>query len=212
MRDELARLLEAGCDVLEQAERESRRRQVWPGTAQEPEQETDAQAAPGKRRVTLEHGVVEKESKSVAEEEKTGKVFHKQEEIPQVFSTDAMEPVENAAERLAVEEVTAAAPLLLETRRMEEAQARVRLGGVAAEERLKAAAAAGGAVNGRAAGRLGGEALERETSGGGWLGGAASGWTAMGRRGAAENDPSAEELDRLLRRDSRRYDGGFFLY
>ena len=113
----------------------------------------DVQETAGKKHGTVERGVVEKKDANGAEGEKTGKVFHRREKNPQGFSTGGGEPVENAAERLAVEDVTAAAPLLLETRRMEEAQARVRLGGLA-----------------------------------------------------------AEELDRLLRRDSRRYDGGFFLY
>lgn len=211
MRDELARLLEAGCDVLEQAERESRRRRAWSGAEQEPEQAVDVQETPGKKHGTVERGVVEKEDANGAEGEKTGKVFHRREKIPQGFSTGEGEPVENAAERLAVEDVTAAAPLLLETRRMEEAQARVRLGGLAAEERLKAAADSVRAAHGRAAGRLGEVPLDQGEKGD-WLDGSAAGWAAMGRRGAAENGPSAEELDRLLRRDSRRYDGGFFLY
>ena len=211
MRDELARLLEAGCDVLEQAERESRRRRAWSGAEQEPEQAADVQETPGKKHGTVERGVVEKEDANGAEGEKTGKVFHRREKIPQSFSTGEGEPVENAAERLAAEDVTAAVPLLLETRRMEEAQARVRLGGLAAEERLKAATAVGNAAHGRAAGRFGEVPLDQGEKGD-WLDGSAAGWAAMGRRGAAENGPSAEELDRLLRRDSRRYDGGFFLY
>lgn len=211
MRDELARLLEAGCDVLERAERESRRRRAWSGAEQEPEQAADVQRTSGKKHVTVERGVVEKERENAAEGEKTRKVFHRREKNPQGFSTGEGEPVENAAERLAVEDVTAAAPLLLETRRMEEAQARVRLGGLAAEERLKAAADSVRAAHGRAAGRLGEVPLDQGEKGD-WLDGSAAGWAAMGRRGAAENGPSAEELDRLLRRDSRRYDGGFFLY
>lgn len=211
MRDELARLLEAGCDVLEQAERESRRRRAWSGAEQEPEQAADVQRTSGKKHVTVERGVVEKERENAAEGEKTGKVFHRREKNPQGFSTGEGEPVENAAERLAAEDVTAAAPLLLETRRMEEAQARVRLGGLAAEERLKAAADSVRAAHGREAGRLGEVPLDQGEKGD-WLDGSAAGWAAMGRRGAAENGPSAEELDRLLRRDSRRYDGGFFLY
>ena len=211
MRDELARLLEAGCDVLEQAERESRRRRAWSGAEQEPEQAADVQETPGKKHGTVERGVVEKEDANGAEGEKTRKVFHRQEKIPQSFSTGEGEPVENAAERLAVEDVTAAAPLLLETRRMEEVQARVRLGGLAAEERLKAAADSVRVAHGRAAGRFGEVPLDQGEKGD-WLDGSAAGWAAMGRRGAAENGPSAEELDRLLRRDSRRYDGGFFLY
>ena len=132
MRDELARLLEAGCDVLERAERESRRRRAWSGAEQEPEQAADVQRTSGKKHVTVERGVVEKERENAAEGEKTRKVFHRREKNPQGFSTGEGEPVENAAERLAVEDVTAAVPLLLETRRMEEAQARVRLGGLAA--------------------------------------------------------------------------------
>lgn len=211
MRDELARLLEAGCDVLERAERESRRRRAWSGAEQEPEQAVDVQETPGKKHGTVERGVVEKERENAAEGEKTGKVFHRREKNPQGFSTGEGEPVENAAERLAVEDVTAAVPLLLETRRMEEAQARVRLGGLAAEERLKAAADSVRVAHGRAAGRFGGVPLDQGEKGD-WLEGSAAGWAAMGRRGAAENAPSAEELDRLLRRDSRRYDGGFFLY
>ena len=211
MRDELARLLEAGCDVLEQAERESRRRRAWSGAEREPEQEEDVQETPGKKHGTVERGVVEKEDANGAEGEKTGKVFHRREKNPQGFSTGEGEPVENAAERLAAEDVTAAVPLLLETRRMEEAQARVRLGGLAAEERLKAAADSVRTAHGRAAGRLGEVPLDQGEKGD-WLDGSAAGWAAMGRREAAENGPSAEELDRLLRRDSRRYDGGFFLY
>ena len=211
MRDELARLLEAGCDVLERAERESRRRRAWSGAEQEPEQAVDVQETPGKKHGTVERGVVEKEDANGAEGEKTGKVFHRREKNPQSFSTGEGEPVENAAERLAVEDVTAAVPLLLETRRMEEAQARVRLGGLAAEERLKAAADSVRTAHGRAAGRLGEVPLDQGEKGD-WLDGSAAGWAAMGRREAAENGPSAEELDRLLRRDSRRYDGGFFLY
>lgn len=210
MRDELARLLEAGCDVLEQAERESRRRRAWPGVGPEPEQETDAQGTPGEKRTAVKHGVVEKEDANGAEGEKTGKVFHKQEKNPQVFSTGEGEPVESSEERLAVEDVTAV-PLLLETRRMEEVQARVRLGGLAAEKRWKAAADSVRAAHGRAAGRFGGVPLDQGEKGD-WLDGSAAGWAAMGRRGAEENGPSAEELDRLLQRDSRRYDGGFFLY
>ena len=69
MRDELARLLEAGCDVLEQAERESRRRRVWSGAEREPEQAADVQETPGKKHGTVERGVVEKERENAAEGE-----------------------------------------------------------------------------------------------------------------------------------------------
>lgn len=54
--------------------------------------------------------------------------------------------------------------------------------------------------------------------GAGWLpGGAAEAWTPVGETGASPaSEPAeirwAEQADRVFRRDSRRYDGAFYMY
>lgn len=210
MVDELARLLEEGCDALVQAERESRDRVVRPARPAADEEETQAQTVrtagqpETAQRMAAEHGAVSRAGR---------RAIGKQAEGSADGGGEAPEEAERAHRTQTAEENTARTlPLLLQTRRLEDIRARMEQGALAAQTRLSAQTASLDGARGRTAAFALSEGPGRRGSGDAIDGTALGLWDAMGRRGADERTETAEGLDRLMQRDSRRYDSGFYLY